>query len=214
MSVEYRRYTIPRPNSFVPRIDQLATFLAEASRDWSLYCGWVAKGAEGLKLRREGATAAEAIRLLNDLWKTGIRARFPFRWPGREYAYDLEVHASPGDYIYHISETVAPFESIACLKCGCRLDYDSGSDIFQELRIQAVCPICDAAFDPSGLSTTYTHWLTGSKSALQGGTTYRLALIIDNVPQEEWETFKVDPGFTECSKQSFGCEFYEVVDVV
>ena len=58
MSVEYRRYTIPRPNSFVPHISQLATFLAEASRDWSLYHGWIGKGAEGVRLRREDAAAS------------------------------------------------------------------------------------------------------------------------------------------------------------
>jgi hypothetical protein len=57
-----------------------------------------------MKLRRDGVTVAEAIGLSDELWEIGIRLRFPFRWPGREYAYDLELHASPNDYLYNISE--------------------------------------------------------------------------------------------------------------
>src|SRR5262249_46918075 len=214
MSVEYRRYTIPKPNSFQPDISQLACFLEEASRQWSFYPGWIAHRGEGMKLSRDGTMVASAIGALREHSASGIRARFPFRWPGREYGYGLELHASAGEYVYHISETVAPFESTSCVKCGCRLDYQPAGNIFQERRIQPMCPRCGTSFDPSRLSTTYTHWLTGAKSALPGGATYRLALIIDNVPEEEWESFEVDPSFMELCKQAFRCEVYEVVDVV
>jgi hypothetical protein len=214
MSVEYKRYTIPTPNSFLPESNQVGCFLERASREWLVYRGWIAKGAEGMKLGREGATVAEAVGLLDELWTLGIRAHFPFRWPGREHAYDLELHASRSDYIYHISESVAPFESCPCLKCGYRLDYSEAGDIFQELRIRAVCPNCRVDFDPSILSTTYSDWLTGAKSRLAGGAAYRLALIVDNVPEEEWERFQADPSFKELSKVAFGCEFREIVDAV
>lgn len=214
MSVEYRYYTIPRPNSFVPTVGQMTVFLEKASAQWKFYPGWIGECLEGLKLKRNGTTVAGAIGSLNDLLNADIRARFPFRWPGRDHAYDLEIHVTPGDYVYHISETVAPFESTSCLKCRCRLDYGQEGDIFQERRIHALCPRCGTVFSPSGLSAIYTHWLTGFKSALPAGAVYRLALIIDNVPEEEWEHFEVDSEFMKLSTKAFGCEFYEIADVV
>lgn len=212
MGVEYRRYTIPRPNSFLPEASQLVSFL-ETAAQWLRYPGWVARRAEGMRLTRQGATVAEAIAMLDQLWGTGIRARWPFRWPDREYAYDLEIQVSPRDYIHHISETVAPFQSATCLKCGGQLSYDAENDIFQEGRIQAVCPRCGEFFDPSNLPATFTDGWTGEKSTQLGGATYRFALIIDNVPLEEWEHFRVDPEFIALAKKAFACDFYSVNDI-
>ena len=127
--------------------------------------------------------------------------------------YDLEIHLSPGNYVYHVSELIASFgESVNCVKCGTRLDHDSETYMFGVRAIYAKCPRCGTLFDPSNIPATYTHGWTGEKSLLLGGATYRLALIIDNVPREEWEHFQVDPSFVELAKRTFGCDFYGIAD--
>jgi hypothetical protein len=104
------------------------------------------------------------------------------------------------------------FDSVCCLRCGSNLICEAVNNIFQETLISAVCPQCAACFDPSNLQATYTQSRSGQKSALAGGTTYRFALIVDNVPLEERDHFTVDPDFIRSAKRVFCREFREVAD--
>jgi hypothetical protein len=216
MSLEHNHYVVPKPNSFTPDADQLLSFLHEAEscqRLRSQYPGWIAKSQTKSKIQRETIRFSNAADEVRKHWDCGIRMSWPVWWPNGEVPYDLELHVSPEDYIYHISESVNPFgESVDCRQCGTRLDYEPQTYLFGTFAIHATCPRCGTFFDPSEWPVTYTEGWTGDKTTLLGGATYRFALILGNIPDDEQENFKVDPQLMELCKRTFGCNFYDFAD--
>jgi hypothetical protein len=213
LGLEHRYYLIPRPNSFSPEMEQVQLFCEQAKREWLKYPGWVAKADEKTILRRESIATANVTTILSELWRSGIRMSWPFLQRSGGAQYDLEIHISSQDYIYHTSESIASFgKSVDCRQCSTRLDHGPLTDIFMEARIHAICPKCGTFFDPSEWPATYTDGWTGAKQMLLGGATYRFALMINNMPEEEQENFKVDSQFRDLSKRVFGCNFYDFAD--
>ena len=215
MGVDYRYYLIPRPNSFLPEPRQLATFLqASEAEQWlrPRYPGWIAKETEGRMPQRQPIALQDAAKAVEDQWSGGIRMAWRLWRRDADIPYDLEIHVSPRDYIYHTSETVDGFGGLAspvnCAICGTRLDFDAPIYLFGVNAIHASCPKCGTFFDPSEMPATYTDGWTGEKTLLLGGATYRFALLIDNVPPEEWQHFRVDPEFMTLCKRIFACSFY------
>jgi hypothetical protein len=217
MSVDFRYCLITKPNSFLPEARQVTSFLKQAEVDEWLrpqYPGWIARKVEGRKTQRQTIKLENALSLVTECWNSGIRMGWRLWRRDDDIPFDLEIHVSPPDYVYSASEAVARFgETVNCSRCGTRLDHDATSYMFGTARIYAKCPQCDTFFDPSHLPAIYTHGWTGDKSVLPGGTTYRFALIVNNVPPEQWEAFQVDPDFVGLAKRVFGCDFYGVVDV-
>jgi hypothetical protein len=217
MGVDHKYYLIPKPNSFVPEASQVTSFLHEAEADGWLrprYPGWITRKAEGRKTRRDSIKLENAASEIKSSWNEGIRIGWRLWRRDDDIPYDLEIHVSPPEYVYQTSETVGWFgDSVNCSQCGMQLDHDADSYLFGISSIHATCPRCGTLFDPSNLPATYTHGWTGEKSVLLGGTTYRFALVIDNVPPEEWVHFQVDPKFIELVKRVFGHDFYDVADI-
>src|SRR5215471_12162700 len=216
MGVDYRYYLIPKARAFLPEASQVNSFLRQAEGDaWlrSRYPGCITKRAEGQKTRREAIKLENVPSVLTELWNSGIRMGWRLWRRDHDIPYDLEIHASSLEYVYHTSETVDWFgDSVNCSQCGTRLDHEAATYMFGIAAIYANCPQCGRLFDPSDLPATYTHGWTGEKSVLPGGITYRFALVIDNVPPEEWENFQVGSDFVKLARQAFGCELHAFTD--
>ena len=198
MGVEFRYYLIAKPNSFLPEARQLLLFLRKAEAGQWLqpqYAGWIAKRANGKRSRREALKLGEAAEAIAKQGESGIRMGWRlWRCDDEDIPYDLEIHLSFENYVYHVSESIASFgESVNCVKCSTRLDHELEMYLLEVRAIYAKCPRCGTPFDPSNIPATYTQGWTGEKSVLLGGATYRLALIIDNVPREEWAFFNLIP---------------------
>jgi hypothetical protein len=136
--------------------------------------------------------------------------------------YDLEIHMGIG-YIYHVSENIAPFDSVAC-QCGKSLEYFQYDDddeliesapAFTDFRIQRTCPSCGALFRPQDKVTSIKDGWTGEASQLVGGATYLFAVVVDcgkGFAREGRPTIRAAERFRQTVETALGQEIYEVGD--
>lgn len=94
--------------------------------------------------------------------------------------YEVQFHFGR-NFIYHISQVIDPFEPSPTCPRGHSLmcEPESDEDPFYSFRLAARCPQCGAAFDPTQLVATGRDGLTGAPLRVQGGATYRFALVVD-----------------------------------
>lgn len=96
-------------------------------------------------------------------------------------AYELQLHLA-GDFIYHTSEVVEPFDPDPCCPCGAALAYTSGSHEGPFWNyLHRLCPKCGCRFDPTTLHALVHKPTTarvdeGTERA--AGAVYRFAVVI------------------------------------
>lgn len=213
MSVEYRYYLVPKPNSFLPTSSRLRNLLQRTSDSWVRHTAWLMRSQGKRNVNRESVSLDEAIKEVSDRPLQEIRISLPFVQRKDENSIDLEVHISSGAYVYHTSETVGPFKSSACKRCGAELVGDR-ANIFQEPLILASCPRCGVRFDPSRMRAVRVDPWSGRKSVVVGGTTYRFALIFANVLLPEQRRFMPPSGFVKLSEEILKCQFRGLADIL
>jgi hypothetical protein len=189
MGFEYKHYLIPCDPSFSPDSEQLLKLINQLGQEnWILNSPYAQSSS--------GKTYGSAV--LDSQWLTTHRHPFlllgwhiecptlEIRYPllpnpaeGSNY-YDLQLHLSD-DFVYHTSELILPFaENVQCL-CGNTLEYSFNpyqDPFYDARRIQRVCPQCTRLFSPQGLTTVVHNAWTEEISQVQGGATYRFAIVI------------------------------------
>jgi hypothetical protein len=164
----------------------------------------------------------------------------PFPEWGDPY-YDLELHVA-GDFVYHTSELIEPFDKVACA-CGRDLRYSEwdvppgaefvevspfsghytyppsddppGLPIYTGKRINRLCPSCGRPFLPQELIARVRDGYTGEASKRAGGATYRFAVVIDcgkGFARKGWP-IRATEEFLGTVEQALGQEFYEIGDI-
>lgn len=132
--------------------------------------------------------------------------------------FDLELHFSD-DFVEVCSEVIDPMDT-GCSECDEPLGYslDVGKpDVFRSSRIRRTCPKCKTEFRPQDRTATYHDGMTCDESDLQGGATYRFAIVIDCGKCWQTETSgDVAPAATEefvsVSSKALGIPLYGVGD--
>lgn len=97
--------------------------------------------------------------------------------------YELQFHFGR-DFIYHTSEIVDPFVPPPVCPRGHYVEYELESDDpfhdpFFAGRLAACCPHCGSAFDPTHLVATGRDGFTAAALRIQGGATYRFAIVVN-----------------------------------
>lgn len=125
--------------------------------------------------------------------------------------YEVQFHFGR-DFIYHISEIVNPFDPSPICPCGQSLEYEpeSDEDPFYSTRLAQRCPRCGAAFDPTHLVATGRDGWTGDGMRVQGGATYRFALVIDCGKCFGRRRHRFHPQLKLLVERILGIETYEV----
>src|SRR5262249_54073595 len=85
------------------------------------------------------------------------------------------------DYFHHTGENVTDFqeEATRCV-CGEQLAHWPGWAYgAASQRVRRICPQCGHRFDISGISCEVIDGWTGEHQPLQGGLTFRFALVVD-----------------------------------
>jgi hypothetical protein len=230
VGVEYAQYVIPRPNSFRPTAEQLASFVQQLKE----HC-WVPTRGTG-RFCVPGPTAEprqlplpntldvawfrERLRQdfvldwdIEELRKSGLR--YPLdRLPelGEEAYYELQVHVA-SDYVYHTSELIHPFDNESCV-CGTSLEYDTGilsGSVFFTPRLHDSCPSCGSSFDPSRLPAVVQDGWTAGERIVPGGACYRFALVVDcgkSIPSNG--IISLHPELLALCETHFHTRFYQV----
>ncbi len=164
----------------------------------------------------------------------------PFPEWGDPY-YDLELHVA-GDFVYHNSELIDPFNGVACT-CGKDLCYSewwepSGAELvapdpasgrynsamshqpprlplYTDDRIHRICPNCGRLFRPQDWIARVRDGYTGEASRRAGGATYLFAVVVDcgkGFARKGWP-IRATEEFRDTVTQALGHEFYEIGDV-
>jgi DNA-directed RNA polymerase subunit RPC12/RpoP len=141
--------------------------------------------------------------------------RYPFEHLNSvrdEVYYDLEIHLSC-DYVYRCSECIDPFDDTNC-RCGQSLEYANDDRVFYASRIRYQCPDCGREFDVSQKPAVLKNGLTGEKSTVPGGATYRFALAVDCgkwLPSRS-AVINLHPDLVDLCQSALQHPFYEVGD--
>ncbi|WP_435016405.1 hypothetical protein TA3x_003971 [Tundrisphaera sp. TA3] len=144
----------------------------------------------------------------------------PFPEWGDAY-YDLELRMA-GDYVYHCSGLIDPFDDVAC-RCGLGLDYseddtDAALDrllVFHETRIRRLCPGCGTQFRPQDRTARVRDGRSGEVVDRPGGATYRFAIVVDcgkGFAREGWP-MRASQAFLKALEGALGRRFYQVGDI-
>jgi hypothetical protein len=127
--------------------------------------------------------------------------------------YEVQFHFGR-DFIYHTSEVIDPFDPSPRCPCGHTLECEPESveDPFYSSRLAARCPQCCVAFDPTQLVATGRDGWTGTTMRVQGGTTYRFAVVIDCGKHFGGRQHRLHPGLKSLVERILAVETYEVAD--
>jgi hypothetical protein len=229
MGIEVQRYLIPRPNTFRPDLDAVLA-LVEALRAG----GWMpladtcdyarvaeargsVPGAPTMLVRNH----AESDLLLG--WSLGPLSTSTLRLPldpppfddprtGTDWYYDLQLHLGR-EFVYLTSETIDPFDPPPRCTRGHALELESefGDRPFFAPRLATRCATCGETFDPTRLLATGRDGWTGDPVQLQGGATYRFAIMIDcgkYFPGVKRMSFH--PEFKALVEDTLANPFYEI----
>jgi hypothetical protein len=163
----------------------------------------------------------------------------PFPEWGDAY-YDLELHVG-GDFVYHTSELIDPFDEVACA-CGRDLRYSEwdvpagaeylesspfsghyssaptgeppGLPLYNDDRIYRLCPACGRRFRPQQFTARIRDGYTGVASQRAGGATYLFAVVIDcgkGFARKGWP-IRATEEFVATVTHALGQDFYEIGD--
>jgi hypothetical protein len=129
--------------------------------------------------------------------------------------FDLELHFSD-DFVSQTNELIYPIDA-TCAECDADLEYspEHEEDIFYSSRVRYACPDCAAPFRPQDHAVIVRDGKTGEETDVDGGATYRFAIVIDCGKSWRTETpAKASPVVTDeflslCS-EALGCELYGV----
>lgn len=207
MGVEYRFLLIPRDNTHRPGLDAIQRLIA-AWRDNGIAVRPGSPEHQAISANQMTATQAHAVETGASIrtasgWRSfhdadigdtatgelilqwpvsrteagGVKNPFGLEDEDGTY-FDLELHFAD-DFVQVANETIDPMDT-ACSKCGKDLEYwPEGEDIFYAGRIRQACPKCATAFHPQDRVAVYRDGETGEESDLEGGATYRFAIVID-----------------------------------
>jgi hypothetical protein len=127
-----------------------------------------------------------------------------------EYILGIEIAT---DFIHRTVEMMEPFDTsdTVCGQCRHQLGYEHVSD--QRIsggpyRIQAICPNCRTAFDPSNLFAIGRHPVTGADGRYQGGATSRFAILIEF--EFHCSDIAADLTFRAQCEEVLGCRLIDV----
>jgi hypothetical protein len=227
MGVEYRRYLLPRDNTFRPSGEDVAR-LVEA---------WIAN-RYAPKSFREAECLAEHAYWCGPYFQVRERERHPlllgnpketfiellrspeilFEWPisdTKALGLNYPLRAAPDmgepdcgpyldlrieiadDYVERGDEWIELLNTTAC-SCGEELSYDPGdSNIFYASRIKRVCPSCGAIFRPQDHPAILRDCATGAPYPEMGGAVSRFAIVIDCGKAFEFEVEDTASGKIE-----------------
>jgi len=127
--------------------------------------------------------------------------------------YEVQFHFGR-DFICRMSEVIDPFDPAPACPCGHALVCEPESDIdpFYSTRLAARCPQCRAAFDPTQLAATVRDGWTGAARRVQGGATYRFAVVIDCGKCFGRRQLRFHPRLKAFVERTLDIETYEVAD--
>jgi hypothetical protein len=127
--------------------------------------------------------------------------------------YEVQFHFGH-DLIYHTSEIIDPFEPQPTCPRGHALKYEpeSDEDPFRASRLATMCPRCGSAFDPTHLVAVSHDGWTGAKLGIQGGVTYRFALVIDCGKFFSRKMHRFHHRLKALIERTLGIKTYEVQD--
>jgi hypothetical protein len=226
MGVEYRRLLIPRPNTYRP--DAAATLaLISALREHD----WIARETAYSYARANSRSPLEGElpRLLADHaqgdlllgWSVDLSESSGIRYPlepvpfsdavaARDFYFEVQLHLGH-DFVYDTSETLDPFDPPPHCPRGHPVELESSHDDrpFFAPRLAVQCPTCGEAFDPTRLVATARNGWNGDPLLMQGGVTYRFALVIDCGKAFGGRPLHFHPALRGLVEQSLAHEFYE-----
>jgi hypothetical protein len=127
--------------------------------------------------------------------------------------YEVQFHFGR-DFIYHRSEVIDPFDPSPTCPCGHTLECEpeSEEDPFCSARLAARCLRCGAAFDPTQLVATGRDGWTGTAMRIQGGASYRFAVVIDCGKFFGQRQHRFHPRLKSLVERTLDIETYEVAD--
>jgi hypothetical protein len=228
MGVEYRRLLIPRPNTFRPDASAALSLIAALRDD-----GWIPRDtaysyarSAGTRTTLDGALpkllAEHAQRDLLLGWSVDLSETDRLRYPlepapfadaiaARDFYFELQLHFGH-DFVHDLSETIDPFSPPPQCPRGHPVELDSGADDrpFFAVRLAANCRVCGEAFDPTRLLATGRNGWNGDPIHLQGGATYRFALVIDCGKAFGSRPLHFHPALKELAGKTLAHELYEV----
>jgi hypothetical protein len=140
----------------------------------------------------------------------------------RDAYYEVEIHMGR-DYIYHVSEIIAPFDSVAC-RCGQGLQYlqydeddesIEAAPAFRDFRIQRTCPSCGTPFRPQDKVARMKDGWTGETTERPGGATYLFAVVVDCGKgfARDGGPIRATDEFHKTVARALGQELYEVAEI-
>ena len=127
--------------------------------------------------------------------------------------YEVQFHFGR-DFIYHMSEVIDPFDPSPTCRCGHTLECEpeSEEDPFYSARLSERCPQCGLAFDPTQLVAAGRDGWTGTATRIQGGATYRFAVVIDCGKFFGQRQLCIHPRLKSIVERTLDIETYEVAD--
>jgi hypothetical protein len=127
--------------------------------------------------------------------------------------YEAQFHFGR-DFIYHMSEVIAPFDPSPTCPRGHPLECEpeSDEDPFYSARLAMRCPQCGAAFDPTRLVANGQNGWTGAAMPVQGGAAYRFAVVIDCGKFFGQRQHRFHPRLKSLVERTLEIETYEVED--
>ena len=250
MGVEYVHYLVPEDNTYRPGPEELSrlvrallegSFVAEAGSnvlrkmtfhydEQASKTGCYARLAGGRDAPFPCPCSPEDVVSLEEqdfrlVWpvessnESGLKdplAPFP-EW-GDAY-YNLELQLAK-EFVYHLSEIIDPFDSVACV-CGQPLEFYDQSEalddrpVFSDGRIFRTCPSCGTPFRPQERVAQIRDGYTGEARDRAGGVTYLFAVVVDcgkSFAREGWPMRATDE-FMSILTRVLGQRFYEVGDI-
>lgn len=138
------------------------------------------------------------------------------RIPDEETYYDLELHAA-GDFVYHTSSIIDPFDRPVTCPCGQLLEYDEdGPDrsIFSDRRIHRSCPRCGIPARPQDYTIRLRYGRTGDDLGPRpGGAAYLFAILIDcGKCYDREEPVEASEEFLRICQEAVGTPLFQIGD--
>jgi hypothetical protein len=157
-------------------------------------------------------------------WTAGLKLPLDQSAPARRGedgpGYDIEFH-SANDYVHLTSELIGTFPTVdpatrpvPCKVSGTNLRYaaERVDNMFDRLgdRIRHTCPTCSTIFRPQERPVRVLDGWTGTPAIVQGGATYRFAVVIDcgtSIPEQRPSA---TPEFKALCERVLATPLYEI----
>lgn len=157
-------------------------------------------------------------------WTAGLKLPLDQSAPARRGedgpGYDIEIH-NASNYIYVTSDLIGSFPTVdpaarpvACKVSGTNLLYaaERVNNMFDRIgdRIRHTCPTCATIFNPLERPVRVIDGWSAEPSTIQGGATYRFAILIDCGSAIPEQRPQATPEFKALCERALGVDLYEI----